>query len=199
MAKAQTKKEETVTKIEKPADTSISRGMTAETNPFTLMRHLAEDMEKMMADFGFVNKWRSPFFRDELMFPTFTGLDLAPLMSENAGLLKRWSPQIEVLHNDQELIVRVDLPGLTKDDVKVEITDNLLTIEGERKQESEEQAEGFYRSERAYGNFYRAIPLPEGAKTDKAKAAFNNGVLEIKLETPKIAKTAKRLEVTGTK
>lgn len=74
--------------------------------------------------------------------------------------------------------------GLKKDDVKVDITDDSLTIEGERREEHEEDREGCYRSERSYGSFCRVIPLPDGAITDSAKANFNNGVLEIVMQAP---------------
>jgi hypothetical protein len=64
---------------------------------------------------------------------------------------------------DNELIIRADLPGMTKDDIKVDIADNAIAIRGERKSEREEDEEGYYRSERTYGSFYRGIPLPRGA------------------------------------
>ena len=80
--------------------------------------------------------------------------------------------------------MRADLPGLKKDEVKVELTNDLLTISGERKEEKEEKREGYYRSERRYGSFFRQIPLPEGAKTDTAKAKFTDGVLEVTMQAP---------------
>jgi HSP20 family protein len=107
-----------------------------------------------------------------------------------------WMPQIEVLQNNGQFKVRADLPGVTKDDVRVEITDNFLTISGERKEEKEEKREGFYRSERNYGSFYRQIPLPEGAMTENAAATFNNGVLEITVPAPKVATPTRKLEIT---
>ena len=82
------------------------------------------------------------------------------------------------------MIVRAELPGLNKDDVKVEVTDDGLIIRGERKQEHEEKGEGFYRSERSYGQFYRLIPLPEDVNTDQVRADFSNGVLEITVPVP---------------
>lgn len=87
-------------------------------------------------------------------------------------------PEIEVLQLNGELTVRVDLPGLNKDDVNVELTDGVLAISGERKEEKEENREGYYRSERSYGSFYRQIPLPESAKMETATAKFTDGVLE---------------------
>jgi HSP20 family protein len=92
-------------------------------------------------------------------------------------------------------MIKADLPGLTKDDVKVELTGEALTISGERKEEKEEKREGFYRSERNYGRFYRYVPLPEGVKTDKANAMFRNGVLEVTLPMTKVESTARKLEI----
>ena len=80
--------------------------------------------------------------------------------------------------------------------MKVEINDNVLTIQGERKQEHEEEREGWYRNERSYGSFYRAIPLPEGTISDSAKASFKNGVLEITLQAPpQEVSRGRRLEI----
>jgi HSP20 family protein len=106
-----------------------------------------------------------------------------------------WVPRIEVLQNNGQLMVRADLPGLTKDDVNVELMDDMLTISGERKEEKEEKREGFYRSERSYGSFYREIPLPEGAKTEEAAATFRNGVLEITMPVPKVETFTRKLEI----
>ena len=86
---------------------------------------------------------------------------------------------------DGELVVRADLPGLTKDDVKVEVADGGITIEGERRSQQEERREGFYHSERRYGKFYRRLPLPEGVTAQEANATFRDGVLEITMEAPK--------------
>lgn len=107
-------------------------------------------------------------------------------------------PRIEVLKSNGDMMVKADLPGLTKDDVKVELTDDALTISGERKEEKEEKHEGFYRTERHYGRFFRQIPLPEGAKTDKANAVFTNGVLEVKIPVAKTESHARKLEIKET-
>jgi HSP20 family protein len=106
-----------------------------------------------------------------------------------------WVPQIEVLQNNGQFMVRADLPGLTKEDVKVELTEKLLMISGERKEEKEEKREGFYRSERSYGSFYREVPLPEGAMTEKAAATFRNGVLEITIPAAKLEPSTRKLEI----
>src|SRR5216684_9070476 len=77
-----------------------------------------------------------------------------------------WSPEVEMFERDGQLVLRADLPGLSKDDVKVELADNAVTIEGERRDEREEKHEDFYRSERSYGKFLRRIPLPQGVNTE---------------------------------
>jgi hypothetical protein len=87
------------------------------------------------------------------------------------------------------------LPGLTKDDVNVEITDDAINISGERRNEDEERREGYYRSERSYGGFFRSIQLPEGANAEDANATFNNGVLEITMEAPQLQSRGRRLEI----
>ncbi len=159
---------------------------TPETvNPFRMMRRFTQDMERLFEEF------------QGLSFPNFFTTDFAPFRMElEKG---KWTPQIEVLHNNGKLTVRADLPGLTKDDVKVEITDDLLTISGERKEEKEETREGFYRSERSYGSFYRQIPLPEGAQTENAAATFANGVLEITIPAPEVATATRKIEITEPK
>ena len=95
-----------------------------------------------------------------------------------------WDPKIDVIQRGNDLIVRTDLPGIKPDDVVVEISDDVITISGERHQEKEEDRGSFYRFERSYGAFFREIPLPEGAVVDQAKASFKDGVLEITVPAP---------------
>ena len=95
-----------------------------------------------------------------------------------------WTPELEVFERDHGLIVRVDLPGLTKEDVKIEVIDGALTIFGERKHETKEERPGWYSSERTYGRFYRAIPLPEGVNAAEIRGTFTNGVLDITIPVP---------------
>ena len=150
-------------------------------NPFQMMRRFTKDMERLFEDFqGF-------------SFPNFFKPEFAPFRMEFDKV--EWLPQIEVFHNNGQFVVRADLPGLTKDDVEVEVTNDLLTLSGERKEEKEEKREGFYRSERNYGSFYRRIPLPEGAKTENAAATFRNGVLEITMPVPQVATSTRKLEI----
>ena len=136
--------------------------------------------------------WRDPFaafWRDP--FGTFWSDPFGLLQRESRpwyGAIQRgsalWTPQIESFQQGDQFIVRADLPGMKKDDVRIEVADDSLTIEGERKEEHNEEREGYYRSERSYGSFCRVVPLPEGTIPESARASFNNGVLEVTIQAP---------------
>ena len=89
-----------------------------------------------------------------------------------------------MFERDNRLITKIDLPGMKKEDVKVEVTDGYLAISGERKTETEEKKENVYRREREYGSFHRAVPLPEGVKLEDVNATFSDGVLEVSVPLP---------------
>ena len=149
--------------------------------PFATMRRFMEDMDRMFEEFGGLRT--TPFFQNQLGFPQLTEFE--------KGM---WSPQIEVLRNEGELMVRADLPGMKLEDINLEIADGELNLSGERKEESEEKKEGFYRSERSYGSFYRSIPLPEGVNAENATAKFENGVLEVKIAIP-VSQSTNKIEI----
>src|SRR5262245_8735074 len=141
---------------------------------------------------------------DRLFERMFEGRGLPA--TERLGLwsgLERFSPNVDIFERDGKLVIRADVPGLSKDDVNVDITDDAVIIEGERKSEHEQREEGVYRTERSYGHFRREIPLPEGVKTDTATANFKNGVLEVTMESPQPSKSRRRIQVqegeTGSK
>jgi len=125
---------------------------------------------------------RDPF--GSFMDRFFEDVGLGRNWLQRAPEVTQFSPQIEVFQRGNDLVVRADLPGLKKEDVNVDITDDEVTISGERRQEQETTERGVYRSERSYGSFTRAIRLPEGAMTDQAKATFKDGVLEIRMPAP---------------
>jgi HSP20 family protein len=160
------------------------------------MRHIAEDMENMLADFDLGGRMFSNGFSRNPFGRNFSLFEETPFFMEKENFPGEWSPQVDMFERNGNLIVQAELPGVKKDDVKVEIVGNQLTIEGERKEETEEKSEGFYRNERSYGSFYRMLPLPEGINTENAKATFNDGVLEISMASPKLTQAAKRLEIT---
>jgi len=155
------------------------RGIAA--SPFWLMRRIAEDMDHMLEDFGFAGAGAR-------------GLADRPA---RRGILERefWSPQVETFRRGDKLVVRADLPGLSKDDIKVELDNDVLSISGERSMEQEDDREGYYLSERSYGRFYRAVPLPEGVSGDQCEATFKDGVLEVTLRAPREEQKAKQIEI----
>ena len=162
-------------------------------SPFRVLQRFADEMDSVFDDFGLGRSWRTPRF----------GLGRTSLSSPARLAAQAWAPDIDVSQQNNELVVRADLPGMKREDVCVDVTDTDITISGERKSEQETERGGVYRSERAYGSFYRTIPLPEGAIADQAKATFNNGVLEIRMPAPPEQVTrGRRLQITesaGTK
>ena len=108
-----------------------------------------------------------------------------------------WAPDIEAFQRGDRFVVRADLPGMHRDDIHLRVTDDTLTIEGERRWEHEERQEGYVRSERGYGSFYRVVRLPEGAIPDSATASFKDGVLEVDMQAPpKEVSRGRRLEIS---
>ena len=112
----------------------------------------------------------------------FTQNNLAGQTSRGDGLpLAAWAPPVEVAYRDGNLVVSAELPGLSQNDVEVQIVDDILVISGEKEIAEEEDRGDVRRTEIRYGEFYRAIPLPDGVKTQEARAQFQNGVLQIML------------------
>ena len=145
--------------------TGLARAAAAR-EPFAMLRQMASEFDRLFDE----ATW--PSFR----FPAFEGAKLAETAS--------WTPGIDVFAKDQRLVTKIDLPGMKKEDVKVEVVDGQLTISGERKREAEEKKKDFYRCEREYGSFYRSVPLPDGVKLEDVKATFADGVLEVSVPLP---------------
>jgi HSP20 family protein len=196
-------------------------------SPFAMMRRMMDDMDRLFSDFGFVQPgfMSSSLFGPDLWSQLDTSRALGSGQSSGAGQqrgqssqaggrqgLQRsgqggalqgwqqglWSPQVEVREQGNNIVVRADLPGLSKDDIDVEIEDDTLVIQGERHNDWEDQneEEGYYRSERSYGSFYRAIPLPQGVDQNACNASFKDGVLEVTLPKPKEAQSkGKKVQV----
>lgn len=101
-----------------------------------------------------------------------------------------WMPPLEMSERDHNLLITLELPGLTKDGIHVSLTEEGLVIEGERAREEEARKNGFFTTERTYGHFYRVVPVPEGLDFKEVKAVFKNGVLEITVPIPAAAAKA---------
>lgn len=146
--------------------------------PLGLMRQLSEDMDRLFEGFGF-GRGLVPSFGREMEREFF-------------------APKIDVFEKEGALCVRADLPGVSRDDVNVELQDEALILSGERKREQESEERGTYRSEVSYGSFQRVIPLPEGADLDKADASFKDGVLNVRIPfEQRRAERGRKLEVKG--
>jgi HSP20 family protein len=132
-------------------------------DPFAMLDQLSQEMDQL--------------------FDSFLYGRPASRRQQQSQLPQMWMPDVEITEQGGELRVCADLPGIPKDKVKVDIHDNMLTIQGERSEERQEGGgeQGYRRSERRYGSFYRAVALPEGVDAEHAQAQMKDGVLEITL------------------
>lgn len=109
---------------------------------------------------------------------------------------RRWTPAMDLTERDGVFVLRADLPGVSEEDVSVELDDRLLTVSGERKSATESERDGFHRIERAYGSFSRSLTLPEGVDADAIEASFDRGVLEVRIPKPS-ARKPRRIAIAG--
>ncbi len=134
-------------------------------DPFREMSSLQERMNRLLADY----RTRSPFGEEE--------------MAQGA-----WIPAVDIYETKESIVLNVELPGVTKEDLALEVKDSTLTIKGEKKLEKDVKEENFHRMERTYGSFTRAFTLPSTVQQDKVKAKFRDGILEIMLPKAEEAK-----------
>ena len=177
-------------------------------SPFSFMRRFSEEMDRLFADFGFgpasygstgygtggygLANSSAGLGNREVGQRQGRSQALQPQQGRRQGGSSPaptragvWAPQIELFQRGNELVVRADLPGLDRDDVNVEVENGVLWITGERREQHEDRREGFYHSERSYGSFHRAIPLPDGVNEDQINAQFRDGVLEVTIPVPR--------------
>lgn len=115
---------------------------------------------------------------------------------EEALTVSEWSPRVDIIEDDHEFLIKAELPDMKREDVKITVEDQVLTISGERKHEKEEKTKKYHRIERDYGSFVRSFTLPPTASGDKVTAEFKDGLLKVHLA--KDAKTAaKSIEIKG--
>jgi len=119
---------------------------------------------------------------------------LAP--TEGEGLSSQWAPRVNMWEDDKGLHVSAELPGMEEKDIDVSLSNDTLLIKGEKREEKEDKGKNFFRTERVYGSFERAIPLPFEVQQDKVDASFKKGVLEITLpKSPTAQKQVQKIEV----
>ena len=124
-------------------------------SPFAFMQRFMSEMERMFGDYSF-----------------------------GSAFGMGWTPQMDVFERGGNLIVHADMPGIEPEDVRVNVSDGMLTISGERRHEHEHESGGVHQCERGFGSFRRSISLPDGVDADKVTASFDNGVLEITMPSP---------------
>jgi HSP20 family protein len=155
----------------------------APQNPFSMMRQLSREMDRLM--------------------DTFFERGFGPRFGESGGVQEDdwqgrtlWSPQIDVQQRNDSVIVRADLPGVSKENVQVEMEGDALIISGQRREEREEggDEQGYRLLERSYGSFYRSVPLPQGVDPDQIEAAMRDGVLTVTLPLAENARP-RRIEI----
>lgn len=120
---------------------------------------------------------------DSRFFPT-SGLD-------DEMSLGNWRPVVDIYENEDTLVVKAELPGVDKKDIKVDVKDGVLTLSGERSHEKEVKEEDYYRKERAFGRFHRSFNVPAETDPDKIKAEFKDGVLKVEIPKPEEKKPKK--------
>ncbi|MFQ5801510.1 MAG: Hsp20/alpha crystallin family protein [Candidatus Methylomirabilales bacterium] len=114
---------------------------------------------------------------------------LARSRGDREGVMaSSWSPPVDIYETAESLVLRAELPGLSKEDIDIQVRDNRLTLKGERRHEKEVKQENYLRVERAYGAFQRAFALPMDIQPDKIRAAFKDGVLEVNIPKAETAK-----------
>ncbi len=106
-----------------------------------------------------------------------------------------WGPAVDVYETDDEVVVKASVPGVGKDNLEVNVTDEALTLHGETKSEQEVKEEGYYRREIRSGSFHRVIPWPSSVDTDSVKAKLEDGILEVRAAKTEKAKGGKKIEV----
>lgn len=151
------------------------KSLVKREEPFNLLRQMTSELDRVFDE---------PWSLFQFPVPTIDGA--------------AWAPKVDVIAKDNKLVTRVDLPGMKKEDVTVEVADGVLTLSGERKKEFKEEQKDYFREEREYGSFCRTVPLPKGVKGDEVKATFINGVLEVTVPLPAAAieSKAKKIAIT---
>ena len=120
---------------------------------------------------------------DGSFFPTFS--------LDDGISLGNWRPVVDIYENEDTVVVKAELPGVEKEDLKVDLKDGVLTLSGERSHEKEVKEENYYRKERAFGSFHRSFRVPEGIDPDKINAEFKDGVLKVEIPKPEEKKPKK--------
>jgi HSP20 family protein len=159
------------------------------SGPFALMRQMQDEVDRWFDRAGLGRGWTSP---------SSWAAAPASWMNRAVEQIGDWTPAIDAFQRGNEFVVRLDVPGMTRNDLNVEVGEDSLTISGERKQEHSNERDGMFWSERSYGSFSRVVPLPQGTISDSAKANFSNGVLEVVMQAPSPeTRRGRKIDISG--
>lgn len=184
--------DEMAEKTEKvPVKTEPGRAGLLEA-PWEPLAHLRDEMDKLFDEFTSGWPWGSGRRRRRGMMEPFREM-MEPFRGGAFGAMPG-APATDVIDRDKDIQVRAELPGMNEKDIEVRLSDGLLTIHGEKKEEREEGEAGgnYYVAERRYGTFQRSLRIPEGIDADKVEATFKNGVLTVTLPKTKEAQERTR-------
>jgi HSP20 family protein len=144
---------------------------------------LARTEPRFLSPFEEMERWFDEFFRRP--FSAFPSLWRRPLPLEEEVF-----PSVDIYEEGNDLVLKAEVPGIKKEDLEVKITEDTITIAGEKKKEEKVEKKDYYRIERSYGSFSRSFSLPSDLEVEKAKAKFENGILELRI--PKSEKAKKK-------
>ena len=130
-------------------------------------------------------------FRDLASFQNEMSRWMNGLFDSPGRVTQNWVPSLDVWETDSEVVYAFDLPGIPEEKISIEVKEDTLTVSAEREKTEEVSDEGFYRFERRFGTFARAVGLPKGVKQDQISARYENGVLEIRVPKPEDQKPRK--------
>ena len=160
------------------------RKPAAGMRPWRPFENLRREIDRLFEDFD--GGWRSPFGR--------SFFDVQPSWPRESS----WAaaPAVDVAETDKGYEIAAELPGMDEKNVEVKLSDGVLTIKGEKREEKEEKKKDYYLSERSFGSFQRSFQVPDGVDTNKIEANFKNGVLTVSLpKSAEAQKAAKKIEV----
>ena len=163
--------------VKRPTQPSVRPQVS---RPLWPMPAWEREMERLFDDFRGIFRW-----------PRLWGPDRWPSAEIDLQV-----PAVDVYEKDDEVVVKAEIPGLSKEDIEVTLTDSMLTVKGEKKKEEEVKRQDYYRCERSFGAFSRTVEIPAAVKSEQATATFKDGVLEVRLpKTEEAKRKAVKVEV----
>jgi HSP20 family protein len=168
----------------RPGGQALSPWVAGAEHPLMMMRRMQDDLDRVFQVFGIP--------RLGLSFAPVRELEDVLARSPGLSQAAQWSPNIEVFERDGSLVVRADVPGVKREDMEVNVENNVLTIRGQRRDEYTDVQGGYRRTERGYGSFFRQIALPDGVEPGDVEASYQDGVLEVTIPAPREQQRGRR-------